>query len=99
MPHCKTLEEMRALRCAVTRPEEVTPVAVVPVLPTAVAYVPVAYLPVTTAVECPRHRPCATPACEPCAYYPYSCPQNRSVRDWCRACASRRLFPEIRCAP
>jgi hypothetical protein len=68
----------------------------VPVLlPPATALLPLA---TRGSAECPAHRPCAAPACEPCAFHPYTCALNgRPLHQWCQSCTHRRLFPDTPC--
>ena len=61
---------------------------------------PVVLAPLHTrgSAECPAHRPCAAPACEPCAFFPHVCALNgRPYHEWCQSCTHRRLFPDTPC--
>jgi hypothetical protein len=81
-------------------PAALVGVAAVPVAVAPYAVAPLALAPLATrgSAECPAHRPCAAPACEPCAFYPYVCALNgRPRHEWCLSCTHRRLFPDTPC--
>ena len=95
-PHCRTLDEMRALRMPAPTTCEVASPHVM-VVPSQCHATPVA-VPCSTVATC---TPVAT--CQPpltiCQFYPYVGNHNRpSVRDWCLYCTRRFLFPEEPCA-
>jgi hypothetical protein len=102
-PHCRTLDEMRALRMPAPTTCEVAPSHVV-VAPSHVVVAPPAthchVAPV--AVQYSTTVPCTPVAtCQLltiCQFYPYVCNHNRqNVRDWCLYCTRRFLFPEEPC--
>lgn len=92
-PLCRTLEEMRRLRC----PPSPTPV---------IAHCPSHQQPPTAGPTAglagfavPAAVALAIPAnvvgTTQCLFFPYVCAQNRAqLHEWCRACTHRRLFPE-----
>lgn len=98
LPHCRTLDEMRALRMpAPTACDVVTPSRMVVVPSSSQCLAP------PPTVQCGAVIPYGPVAsCQPltiCQFYPYVCNHNRpSVRDWCLYCTRRFLFPEQRCA-
>jgi hypothetical protein len=74
------------------------PYLAVPALAVPAAPVVLAPLHTRGSAECPAHRPCAAPACEPCAFFPHVCALNgRPYHQWCQSCTHRRLFPDTPC--
>ena len=90
-PLCRTLEEMRRLRCPPPPPSPPTapcPVQVHHHTACTHPYVP------TTIVVVPGDNG-VNLADSQCLFFPYVCAQNRvHLHEWCRACTHRRLFPE-----
>lgn len=95
MPHCRTLEEMRALRCGNALPIEChrnggigggigggSSTTVTTTTSNGATSV------VTTTTT-------SAPPSPLCDFYPYVCHAYRPPSFWCRLCTHRRLFPEL----
>jgi len=95
-PHCRTLEEMRAMRRCndvytnVYEPVVSTTTTTTTTYPHSVVTTTVTHPP--QAYDIPR----ANVLCgSQCIFHPRVCNQNSvDVRDWCRYCTQRFLFPE-----
>ena len=97
-PHCRTLEEMRALRrpchepppaagchAACPPPSTVGGALACAAPPGACYAVAAAAPPAVVLVDA---------ADAACAHFPYVCARTRPLHAWCRPCTHRRLFPE-----
>jgi hypothetical protein len=96
-PHCRTLEEMRALKTPPAVPYPAVPYPPAVVYPPAVAYYPPPYPVVAYPPAVPY--PVVPPEWCGCEHAPYVCAHHRALPHWCRVCTNKRLFPDMYAPP
>lgn len=94
-PHCRTLEEMRALKTA--RANDDLACCAVPgattTTTTTTVHDPYRSTTTVTTTTVDHHR-ASLPPTRGCVFFPHVCNHNRHVRDWCVHCTRRMLFPD-----